>query len=117
MLNPTNDGVIFTGTVASSLDSVDFSPTAAQGTNIGIYVGGTYNLPGQSLILNTTYETFPFSISSGTYTTVPNLGTSRVYARGVHSPTHTYIAGNEAPSPPALALTGTSVDKYAPTGS
>ena len=88
-------GVIFSGTLGCTLDSVEPSPLI--GTNNGFASGGYVPSFGHSW---NDIEKFPIAISSGTATDVGSLSAARIGAGGVSSQTDGFTVGGEGPSAP-----------------
>ena len=95
-------GVVFSGTIGATLDSVEkvINPL---GTVAGFTSGGYTTTSVDDI------EKFPFSISTGTSTNVGNLTIARDQLRGASSATDGFTAGGFSPAlPGVLAI----IDKF-----
>lgn len=108
------DAVVFTGVIGATLDSTLVANTPPmRGENIGISAGG--RLQPYPFVLRNNYETFPFAISSGTFTNTGSMSAQARYnSSSLSSTTHHYIMAGSVPLNPPSPVNAKKIDKYAP---
>lgn len=101
--NPAGDGVIFSGTIGATLDSVASNPLST-----GFSSGG-YTQDGGPNTMTTNIDKFPFAITAFTATSVGDLAVPSHTATGASSTTHGFNMGGQA----SLSIPTTArIDKF-----
>lgn len=117
-------GVVFSGTIGATLDSVEGSfgfntSPPAQGTVAAFYGGGyigQYTDPTDPTTYFNTYYTeidkFPFAISGGTATDVGDLSSDRISGCGNSSSTDGFMGGGANEDPGGNIVANSTIDKF-----